>query len=165
MSGLANALRAQIDYSAWASKRLVDAAAQLEAGGLSHDFKTADHSILGTLVHIYAADRIWFGRIQRTPPSVFVSDADYSLAILQNDWPPLHENWQRWAAALDDDAALAAFPHTDAKGRQWVLTMWEVVMHVVNHGTHHRGQVSGFLRALGHTPPVLDFAAYCRKLA
>jgi uncharacterized damage-inducible protein DinB len=35
---------------------------------------------------------------------------------------------------------------------------------VVNHGTHHRGQVSGFLRSMGHTPPALDLIAYYRQL-
>jgi len=164
MSGLANALRTQIDYSAWASKRLVGVAAELSEDELTHDFKSADRSILGTLVHIYAADRLWFGRIEQSPPPEFVSDADYSLAVLQNNWPLLHERWQRWAAGLDDEAALAAFPHTDLKGRRWLLPMWQAVMHVVNHATHHRGQVSGFVRALGHRPPNIDFAAYCRNL-
>ena len=35
--------------------------------------------------------------------------------------------------------------------------------HVVNHGTHHRGQVSGFLRTLGRTPPVIDLAYFYRR--
>ena len=165
MSGLASALRTQIDYSSWASKRLVSAASELSHDELAHDFKTADRSVLGTLVHIYAADRLWFGRIEHASPSVFVTDSDYSLAVIQNDWPPLHERWQRWASALDEDAALADFPHTDLKGRRWVLPMWQGVIHVVNHATHHRGQVSGFIRALGHKPPNIDFAAYCRNLA
>jgi uncharacterized damage-inducible protein DinB len=33
----------------------------------------------------------------------------------------------------------------------------------VNHGTHHRGQVVGFLRALGHTPPVVDLIHFYRS--
>jgi uncharacterized damage-inducible protein DinB len=164
MSSLANALRAQIDYSAWASKRLVVAASQLSPDGLTQNFRTADGSILGTLVHIYAADRMWHGRIQQTPPSVFASESDYSLTVLETDWPRLHAAWQQWAASLNDEAALAPFPHTDLKGRPWVLPMWKAVMHVVNHATHHRGQVAGFMRALGHTPPNTDFAAYCRHL-
>jgi uncharacterized damage-inducible protein DinB len=36
---------------------------------------------------------------------------------------------------------------------------------VVNHGTHHRGQVSGFLRVMGHTPPPLDLVFYYREQA
>ena len=40
------------------------------------------------------------------------------------------------------------------------MPAWQIVMHVVNHGTHHRGAVSGFLRAMGKTPPKLDLIAY-----
>jgi uncharacterized damage-inducible protein DinB len=35
----------------------------------------------------------------------------------------------------------------------------------VNHGTHHRGQVAGFLRAMGKAPPPLDLMAFYRELA
>jgi uncharacterized damage-inducible protein DinB len=42
--------------------------------------------------------------------------------------------------------------------------LWKIVLHVVNHGTHHRGQASGFLRAMGHVPPPLDLIAYYRTL-
>jgi len=42
--------------------------------------------------------------------------------------------------------------------------LWQILLHVVNHATHHRGQVSGFLRAMGHTPPPLDLIAFYRTL-
>ena len=45
------------------------------------------------------------------------------------------------------------------------LAAWQIVTHVVNHGTHHRGQVSGFLRTMGHTPPPLDLSFYYREQA
>src|SRR5882724_11044362 len=71
-------LRTHIDYTAWASRHLVDVAAKLSAEDLNRDFQTADRSVLDTLVHIYAADRVWMARIEgRTIP--FVTDADRSL--------------------------------------------------------------------------------------
>jgi uncharacterized damage-inducible protein DinB len=39
---------------------------------------------------------------------------------------------------------------------------WKLVFHVVNHATHHRGQVAGFLRTMGRVPPPLDLIAYYR---
>src|SRR5690348_12953690 len=96
-------LRAHLDYTAWASKRLVDSAATLSNDELTRDFHTADHSILGTLVHVYAADRIWLARVTAAPSGPFVTEADHSLSVLANDWPALHDRWRKWAAGLTDE--------------------------------------------------------------
>jgi uncharacterized damage-inducible protein DinB len=54
--------------------------------------------------------------------------------------------------------------YQDTKGRSYSQPVWQILLHLVNHGTHHRGQVSGFLRAMGGTPPPLDMIAYYRTL-
>lgn len=164
MAGLSDALRTHIDYTAWASKRLVDAASQLSPEELNHDFKSADRSVLGTLVHVFAADRIWLARLQNAPQPQFVTEADGSLAVLQNDWPKLYDRWKQLVAGITDEKAPAVVSYTDMKGNRWNQPLWQLVLHVVNHGTHHRGQVSGFIRALGHTPPPIDFVFYCHEL-
>jgi len=163
MSVSANALRTHIDYTAWASQRLVDAAALLSPEELNRDFQTADRSVLETLVHIFAADRLWLSRLAGTPHPGFVTDADRSMAVLRNDWPALYDRWREWAQGLTDENVLAPLAYKDMKGRAWNQPLWQLVLHVVNHGTHHRGQVSGFLRTLGHTPPALDLVFYYRE--
>jgi uncharacterized damage-inducible protein DinB len=50
------------------------------------------------------------------------------------------------------------------RGNPWRQPLGQLVLHVVNHGTHHRGQVSGFLRAMGHVPPKLDLVSYYRNM-
>jgi uncharacterized damage-inducible protein DinB len=49
------------------------------------------------------------------------------------------------------------------KGNPWTELLAKLALHVVNHGTHHRGQAAGFLRTLGHTPPPLDLSVYDRE--
>ena len=160
------ALRTHLDYTAWATARLVNAACQLTSEELSRDFQTADHSVLGTLVHVYAADRIWLGRIQGKPPAKFIDpERDMQLSVLKNDWPALLERWKEWAAGLTDDGMRSTISYKDLKGNPYQTPLWQITLHVVNHGTHHRGQVSGFLRAMGHTPPPLDLIFYYRELA
>ena len=163
MAVSADALRTHLAYTAWASRRLVDAAAQLSPEELNRDFQTADHSILRTLAHVFAADRIWLDRINGTPRAAFVTEADYRIDVLQNDWPALYDRWQQWAAALTDERARTVIAYRDLKDNSWSQPLWEIVLHVVNHGTHHRGQAAGFIRALGHTPPPLDLMAYYRQ--
>lgn len=163
MSISVEVLRSHLAYSAWANKALVDAAGELAGEELTRDFGTADKSVLGTLVHIFAADRVWLARM-RGEPQRFSSDADCRLSVLQNDWPALHEGWRAWASGLREGDADSILSYRDLRGNPWQQPLWCLVMHVVNHATHHRGQVSGFLRAMGRKPPVLDLVYYYRKV-
>jgi uncharacterized damage-inducible protein DinB len=165
MSVSADVLRNHLVYTTWASRRLVDAAAQLPADQLTRDFQTANHSVLGTLVHVFAADRIWLARVTGAAPTPFVSDADYQLSVLEKDWPDLHDRWQHWASGLTDAGVQAMLEWKDLKGNSYRQPLWQIMLHVVNHGTHHRGLVSGFLRAMGHTPPPLDLIFFYREQA
>ena len=167
MSVSADALRTHIDYNAWATRRLMDAVGELSREELGRDFGTADRSVLDTLVHVYAADRLWLGRIQGLPNpgfARFITFVDRTLAVLQNDWPALLERWKQWGAGLAEEKALEPLTYSDLKGGGRREALWQIVFHVVNHGTHHRGQVSGFLRTMGRVPPGLDLIVYYREL-
>ena len=72
---------------------------------------------------------------------------------------------QEWASGLSEDSIGSKISYKDLKGNPYETPLWQIVLHVVNHGTHHRGQVSGFLRALGHTPPPVDLIAYYREIS
>jgi uncharacterized damage-inducible protein DinB len=161
----AEVLRSQIGYTAWASGLLVEAAGGLlTQEELTRDFGTADKSVLGTLVHVFGADRLWLARLKGEPPAAYLTEADYRFPVLQNDWPALYKRWKDWAAGLTGEAAGEEVSYRDMRGNPWRQPLGQLVLHVVNHGTHHRGQVSGFLRAMGHTPPKLDLVLYYREM-
>jgi uncharacterized damage-inducible protein DinB len=157
-------LRTHLDYTTWASARLLEAAGKLSPEELTRDFGTADKSVVGSLAHIYAADRIWMHRIEGKPPVKFITDEDRDMALLNREWPALLNVWKQWAAGLNDQTLLESASYKDLKGNPYTTPYWQIILHVVNHGTHHRGQVSGFLRALGQVPPPLDLMAYYRQL-
>ena len=164
MTTLIDVLRNHLNYTAWASGKLVDAASALNPQELLRDFGTADRHVLGTLVHIYAADRVWLGRIEGSPPAQFiVPKQDMHLAVLRTDWPVLLERWKQWGTRLTEESMNRDISYTSAKGDEFVTPTWQIVLHLVNHATHHRGQASGFLRAMGHTPPVLELTAFYRE--
>src|ERR1700676_3078300 len=164
MPASADTLRLHLDYSAWASNRLLEAASKLNEEELSHDFKTSDKNIASTLAHAFAADRVWLGRIQGNPPATFIDDKDRQLDVLKTEWPALQQRWKQRATPLSDQSVLAKISYKDLKGNQYETPLWQILLHVVNHATHHRGQASGFLRAMGHTPPPLDLIVYYRGL-
>jgi uncharacterized damage-inducible protein DinB len=159
----ADSLRDHIEYSAWASRRLLEATARLSPEELTRDFGTSDRSVLGTLAHVFGADRVWLLRVTGRPQHG-LTDADRELPTIQRDWPAVHDGWREWSSGLTDESLLTVLDYTDLRGNPWKQSLWQIVLHVVNHGTHHRGQVSGFLRSMGHTPPALDLIAYYRGL-
>jgi uncharacterized damage-inducible protein DinB len=160
----AELLRSHIGYTAWASALTVEAAGRLTPEELTRDFGTADKSVLGTLVHLFAADRLWLARLKGEPANASLTDADYRPTALQTDWTALYRQWSGWAAGLTDEAAQAEVSYADMRGNPWRQQLGLLVLHVVNHGTHHRGQVAGFLRAMGHVPPKLDLVLYYREM-
>ena len=158
----AEVLRSHIGYTAWASGLLVQAAGGLTQDELTRDFGTADKSVLGTLVHVFGADRLWLARLKGDSANKYLTEADYHLSVLQNDWPALYRRWTEWADGLTDETAGAEVSYSDMRGNPWRQPLGQLVLHVVNHGTHHRGQVSGFLRTMGYAPPKLDLVVYYR---
>jgi uncharacterized damage-inducible protein DinB len=164
MSVSADTLRTHLDYTAWASQRLLDAAAKLSPEELTRDFKTADKTVLDTLVHIFAADRIWLARVLAEPRATFAGPEDHDLSLLQAEWPALLQRWKLWLRDFTDADTTRVIAYQDMKGNPYSQPVWQIVLHVVNHGSHHRGQVSGFLRAMDRTPPPLDLIAYYRAI-
>ena len=154
-------LRTHLRYTEWATNRLLEAAGKISPNELERDFGTADKSVLGTLTHIFAADRVWLARIEGNPPEV---PSGYDLGRLASEWSDLFARWHRWAAGLTAESVEQSVSYRDLKGNPWISPIWQIVLHVVNHGTHHRGQVAGFLRSMGQAPPPLDLIAYYRTL-
>jgi uncharacterized damage-inducible protein DinB len=119
---------------------------------------------VSTLAHAFAADRIWLQRIHGNVQNTFIDDKDRQLGTLKTEWPALQRRWKEWAAPLSDQDVVKKISYKDLKGNPYESPLWQILLHVVNHATHHRGQVSGFLRAMGYTPPPLDLIAYYRTL-
>ncbi|MBS1827161.1 MAG: DinB family protein [Acidobacteria bacterium] len=154
--------RIHFAYSAWASARMVEAASRLTEEELNRDHKSADKSVLGTLVHVFAADRVWYARVTGAPITKFIDESDYQLTVLQTEWPGLHQWWTEYLDTADLSAIIS---YKDMKGNSHQSPLWQILLHVINHGTHHRGMVAAMMRAMGHAPPALDEIAYFRQLA
>jgi uncharacterized damage-inducible protein DinB len=103
-------------------------------------------------------------RIKGEPFPGPVAENERNLAHLQTAWPELLTRWRVWASSVTGESPLREVTYRDLKQNQWKQPLWQIILHVVNHATHHRGQAAGFIRTMGYTPPVLDLAAYHRGL-
>src|SRR5688572_24470308 len=109
-------LDGHLAYTAWATNHLLKAVAAIPAEQLAHNFKTADRSIIGTLAHIFAADRLWLDRVHGRRRSTFIEECDRDLVVLQGEWPALFAEWRRWVAAYPDARLGEPIAYVDMAG-------------------------------------------------
>jgi uncharacterized damage-inducible protein DinB len=153
----AEEIRLHIFYSGWASRRLLEAALALSEEQQHREFGVSHKSLMGTLEHIFLADRIWFART--VDPRVLQSDETFVSA-----WPQIQKRWEDWAAALSHQDIMRIVDYNDLKGNPHRTPVWQIALHVVNHATLHRGQAMSLLRQLGVAPPPTDLIFYYREI-
>jgi uncharacterized damage-inducible protein DinB len=163
--------RLQIFYSGWASRKLLDAALALSEEEQHRDFGVSHKSLIGTLEHIFFADRIWLARTvdpgaaRQHHEVILGAFAEFSPGeTLTTEWPELQKRWEDWAAGLSDQEIVRVIDYKDLKGYLHRAPVWQIVLHVVNHATLHRGQAMSLLRQLGVAPPPTDLIYYYREI-
>ena len=150
-----------LDYSSWATRTLLSACAELPPEELERDLGSSHVSILRTWRHIYYSERVWLKRLQEDemPPLVEVGDQSLfqdsppepELQQLQGVWLSLSQGIKQYFESLPD-AALKQ----ELTGIDCAIPRWRLALHLVNHSTQHRGQITSMVRQLGKQPPNTD---------
>jgi len=144
--------------------RLLEALEGLSEEERSRDWGASNGGVVTTLGHVFQADRVWLGRIQMSGQNTLAHEGEMlSVDLLRREWPPLLERWKAWAAGLTDEGAAEVLRYRNLKGVEFQSPYWKIVLHVVNHGTLHRGQVMAMLRQMGHAPPGTDLIFYYNR--
>lgn len=155
----ASEARTHLRYSSWASQRLIDAALALNAELLHRDLGVPNKSVHGTLAHILMADRVWLARIT----GVVLANPRAQTEPVETEWPRVLKQWETLADSWTDSDLAAVITYKDMQGNPHQSPLHQIVMHVVNHATLHRGQVMAMFRQLGVAPPPTDLIFFYRE--
>jgi uncharacterized damage-inducible protein DinB len=159
MNDLADA-RSLAAYARWANALILTAAARLSAEALTRDLRSSFPSVRDTLVHTLWSEWIWLERLRgRSPREVFDYAGFPTVAAIRTRWSTVEDGY---AAVLDppDVDLVRPVTYTNRKGEQWTYPIGQILRHVANHGTHHRGQLVTMLRQLGEVPPTTDYLVF-----
>jgi uncharacterized damage-inducible protein DinB len=149
-----------LNYSAWASRKLVEAVRAVPDADLAKPVGVSHHSLLGTLAHILWADWLWFTRVVEP-----MGKPGETREAVETVWLELHGKWITWAERASDAEVNRIVEYTSIlDGKMARTPACQIVLHVVNHATLHRGQVMGMLRQNGIAPPNTDLMNFYREL-
>lgn len=152
----ADDIRLLIAYDEWANRRLLDAAVRLTPEAFSRELGASFGSISRTLIHIMWGEKRWLqfwldgALLPDSPPTEFPNVASIVAA-----WSSLESERNTFAKNLSDERLRTTVM---VRGEQYTLA--ELMQHVLNHSTYHRGQVALLLRQLGQAPPATDYRVF-----
>src|SRR5436190_6424215 len=157
-------LKTMVDYHYWARDRLFEALEPLTGEQYNEDLGSSFKSIRDTVTHTYAAEWAWHERWQgRSPKALIASDRFADLAALRAAWGGSERDIRHFVGALDGAGIERVIAYKLLSGADGASPIWQMVQHVVNHGSYHRGQVTTMLRQLGAKPgQSMDMIAFYR---
>lgn len=146
-------------YNIWATQRLVQHLHLVSDEDVYRDVGLFFKSIFGTLNHLLLGEHyLWYSRFSAgTSPSYSLSESitsDRTACFEQLTTKSQH--WIDFIATLTDEQLMGRLNYKRVNGEELCLPFTATLMHVFNHGTHHRGQVTAALTALGYACPALD---------
>ncbi len=112
--------------------------------------------------HLVGSGRLWLARLEGRPAE---GEVWPSLSLDQCDagFRELEAAWERYLDGVKPADLDRAFSYKNTKGETWESTIRDVLMHVILHGTYHRGQIAMLVRQSGHAPAYTDFIEATRR--
>ena len=115
-------------------------------------------SVRNQIVHLMSADEQWFSGLRGLEVPGFLDPASFDdRKNIRTYWDNLEQNMRDYLATLRDDML---FEKPFADGEDKDLILWQVLLHVVNHGTDHRAQLLRLLNDLGVKTGPQDYIFY-----
>jgi uncharacterized damage-inducible protein DinB len=152
------------DYNAWANARMFSAAEALTAEQLEAPLVSSFPSLKATLSHIVVTEWVWLRRWRGESPTAAPAWAEEpSLRELKSQLADIEAERASFLAGRTDADLEDVISYRGGDGQAFAHPLPDLIRHVVNHSTYHRGQLVTLLRQLGHTPPSTDFTRYLRE--
>jgi uncharacterized damage-inducible protein DinB len=150
-------------FNRWANLRMLDAAGALTDEQIVQDLGSSFRSVRDTLVHIMSAEWVWFSRWKGYSPTSFPEQwKPLMLYDIKEEWTVVDTALQLFVRSLHDSDLERVISYRSIAGESFSSPLPQMLRHVVNHGTYHRGQITTMLRQLGVPAAATDLIAWYR---
>ncbi len=97
-----------------------------------------------------AAEWIWLARWKGTSPKALLNPADFpDFASVKARWAEVEGDLMEFVNQMSQDALEQVINYTNTRGETWRYPLRQLMQHLVNHSSYHRGQVTTMLRQPG----------------
>ena len=152
-------------YNIWANQKILDVILVLPEEKQKRELPSSFKSLYDTVLHMWNAENVWWQRMKlqeriTLPFETFKG----SMEELANETLQQNRQWQEWVNNATDAALDHVFQYQTFQKEQFKQPIYQMLLHVFNHGTYHRGQLINMLRQLGiEKLTATDFIVWSRK--
>jgi uncharacterized damage-inducible protein DinB len=152
-------------YNSWANQKLFDIILKLDENLQQQIVASSFPNLYATVLHMWDAESAWWQRMKLHEKIVIPSE-NFNPTMQEAINGLLQQNklWEDWVNNATVPALEHVFAYQNTRKEQFKQPVYQMIHHVFNHGTYHRGQLVTMLRALGidKIPPT-DFILWSRK--
>lgn len=157
------AIHSLFNYNYWVNERILETAAGLSPEQLTEPGPVSHGSLRDTLVHALGAEWVWRQRCQGSSPESLLSQDDFpDLESLARRWREEEEAMRTFLAGLTDEDLTTTISYTRSGATWYETPLWQILLHVINHGTQSRSEAAVLLTQFDHSPGDLDYMIFLR---
>ena len=154
-------LKQMYDYTYWANKRYIAVAEGLGEEQLHRKQGHSWDSVHGVLLHMLSSETRWLMRWAGEAPREHLAPADFpTLASVTKRWGSVEAEMHAFREAQSEQSLLASVAYTNFQGETFQLPLWQMMAHVVNHETHHRGELAAMFALMNVPHPEEEAVQY-----
>jgi uncharacterized damage-inducible protein DinB len=157
-------VRNLFEYNSWANHRALESCAALSNEQFTRDLSSSFKSTRDTLAHICDVEWLWLERFHGRSHSALPRAANYAdVAALRTRWEDVERDLTDFIASLTDADLARVYEFKTMSGVAQAQPGWQMLQHLANHGTYHRGQIATLLRQLGAKGQGTDMIVFFRE--
>ena len=160
-------LRMLSRYSAWANDRLYETMAALPGPELTKPHPIVFGSILRTLNHVYLMDLVWRAHLQGTSHGLSTRNPDEcpAFAELRAAQIEIDEWYIEYSDDIQESGCAEVVNFSFIGGGSGSMSRGDILLHVINHTTYHRGHIGSMIYQVPAEPPTTDLPVFLREHA
>jgi uncharacterized damage-inducible protein DinB len=151
------------DYNSWANERVLESLRPLGQEVFSANKKASHGSIRGVIAHIAGAEWIWLERWKGFSPPSLLSETEFeTLDVARDRLLKIDQDLREFVSRLNQVEVDGSREYRTTEGKAYSNILSDMLLHVVNHSSYHRGQITTLLRQSGAVPQPTDFILFIR---
>jgi uncharacterized damage-inducible protein DinB len=157
-------LKQYASYNVWASQKIVDIIILLPEESQQKVVPSSFDTLYKTILHMWDAESIWWQRM-KMQERIMIPTENFkgNMQELTSGLLLQSKQWEEWVSSASDLSLDHVFQYQNTKREVFKMPVYQMVHHVFNHGTYHRGQLINMLRQLGMEKlPSTDFSTWAR---